>query len=167
MPELCQCAEFAEFSKLRIFLRDNPAEICRDLGRGINLPWEGFLDAPTDLLQKKCSSQIHINHYLITPCPIGMVIRSLAHLECYRRVSHLSAFRGRILGRTDDKARDRQQDDVHHSGWSTADGQTGDHSCGSKRAERVHDHIIITLAVGHRSLYPQLSDYLFCRTIVD
>ena len=36
-----QCAEF---SKLRIFLQNNPAEICRDLGRGVNLRWEGFLD---------------------------------------------------------------------------------------------------------------------------
>ena len=48
MPELCATRRVqmhcAEFSKLRIFLQNNPAEICRDLGRGINLRWEGFLD---------------------------------------------------------------------------------------------------------------------------
>ena len=48
MPELCVTCRVqmncAEFSKLRIFLQNNPAEICRDLGRGINLRWEGFLD---------------------------------------------------------------------------------------------------------------------------
>ena len=48
MTELCAMrrvqVQCAEFSKLRIFLRDNPAEICQDLGRGINLGWELFLD---------------------------------------------------------------------------------------------------------------------------
>ena len=42
-----QCAEV---SKLRIFLQDKPAEICHDLGRGINLRWEPFLDGHNLLL---------------------------------------------------------------------------------------------------------------------
>ena len=55
MPELCATRRVqmncAEFSKLRIFLQNNPAEICHDLGRGINLGWDLFLDAHTKCFQ--------------------------------------------------------------------------------------------------------------------